>query len=150
MGPIFIVNDFFFFTTVDEPTGTNLDHQFPESDFYVEGKRLLDERCITENCCGFETKVHTFSFHIEHEFNLFLQGATEYGCIHSVNMLGLIYAGPIFNQVYCAQPWCIEGAIHGSLNCTVQLLENYFKAKPYTPVALTMFNVLDENDIQVF
>mmetsp|Transcript_8750 Transcript_8750/g.10274 ORF Transcript_8750/g.10274 Transcript_8750/m.10274 type:complete len:458 (-) Transcript_8750:90-1463(-) len=105
---------------------TNPDHVFPNSKFLSEGNVLS---------YGSELRNPEFDNRISRYF--IMRGAKEDGCVHCIHEIGVQMLERI--QIQSAQPWFLEGAIHGSIRCTDQLVNMYNKASPCVPEALKSY-----------
>jgi len=112
----------------DADTGT-LDHEFPKSALYVEAIQAMMKGTMTFQDIELQ----------------FLRGATDYGCIHSMLIMVrfLMDRPEMFGhrkQIHVAHPWCLEGAIRGSVSSTMTLVEDfYLKAQPGQSKALSTY-----------
>jgi hypothetical protein len=96
-----------------------IDGQFPKSDEYIQATA--------------DTRIINGGAHLFELFQLFIQGATEHGCIHSMNCLGSMLADGESGHIHLAHPWLLEGAIRGSVDCTILLIAECYidKTEPY-------------------
>ena len=119
-------------TTIATDTDTDideLDNEFPKSEFFVKGHKLLGEQ--NDGYC----KPGNIS-------ELFMRGATEHGCVHSMHILGDYYTLPATNgkSIHLAQPFLLEGSLSGSINCLMELVSGiYMKVKQNPPQALILY-----------
>ena len=108
----------------NDRTGTDL-QDFPKSDSLLQAFKLFKE--------GNRNQA----------IDRYMDGATEYGCVHSMYMLGVIDrdGGSILKGkfVHLSQPWFIEGAIRGSASVTADLVEVYLVYQLGNIKALTMY-----------
>ena len=82
-----------------------LDNQLPRSDAYVQARADAANNSAGE------------------EFELFKRGATEDGCVHSMQCMGFM----LMDAYMClALPWFLEGAIRGSFRSTVRLMQKFY------------------------
>lgn len=104
-----------------------IDYAFPKSDIFVVTKQLMYDKGRSD----------------VNEINCkFMRGATEYGCVHSMFMLGFFYSQSELNgrQLHKSQPMLLEGAIRGSSSCANNLIgQIVYEAKPNTPKALAIY-----------
>ena len=82
------------------------DNQLPKSDVYVQamaGKLTIGEK-----------------------FRLINRGITEDDCVHCMFYMGVLLGGNPFVTSHAALPWYLEGAIRGSLRCTMSLIWGFY------------------------
>ena len=122
---------------------------------FVEGKKPLQNKMsIANNRTGPDLQDFPTSDSLLQGFKLFkdgnrnqaidryMDGATEYGCVHSMYMLGLHRDGGVILKgkfIHLAQPWFIEGAIRGSASVTAELVEVYLVYQFRKTKALTTY-----------
>jgi hypothetical protein len=98
-----------------------IDIQFPKSDEYIQS---------TANTHIINGIEH-YALNNGERYQLFKQGAAKHGCVHSMRVMGEMQSTRM--HIHLAVPWLLEGAIRGSVECTVKLLLQYYidKTKPY-------------------
>ena len=89
--------------------------QFPKSDMYFQAMNMAGS--------------------VREMYELFRRGAIEDGCIHCMFSMGQLLIKTMAGrctQVHVALPWILEGAIRGSFQCTMLLMEEcyLFKDEP--------------------
>jgi len=106
------------------------DDEFPKSDSYVLGMRLLDEN-----------NKYIIDKYKEIK-EAFMPGATEYGCVGSMGMVGICHFWSYLNgeQIHLGVPWLLEAAIRGALMPVQYLVEEiYSKIRPCQPVGIQRY-----------
>ena len=90
-----------------------IDSVFPKSDEYVQA---TDAQIINGN--------EDYKLDNNERYALFKQGATEHGCVHSMNFMGAGYLNP--TSKHLAHPWFLEGAIRGHYGCIMTLIGEFY------------------------
>jgi len=109
------------------------DQEFPKTDVYLQAERILDNNTLMTTF--YDQSMKLVMAH-------YMEGATQYGCIHSIMTIGAMRCNPNLNNtlLHLAQPWFVEGAIRGSRVCAKYLIEKvYSKAQPHPPKALQKY-----------
>eukprot|EP00751_Fragilariopsis_kerguelensis_P042372 CAMPEP_0171005352 /NCGR_PEP_ID=MMETSP0736-20130129/18304_1 /TAXON_ID=186038 /ORGANISM="Fragilariopsis kerguelensis, Strain L26-C5" /LENGTH=333 /DNA_ID=CAMNT_0011435017 /DNA_START=79 /DNA_END=1080 /DNA_ORIENTATION=- len=117
-------------TVVADEDDDDDDQEFPKSDSYVLGMRLNDD--------------HN-KYNIDNDKEIkeaFMRGATEYGCVQSMGMVGLCHFWSNLNgkQIHLGVPWLLEEAIRGAMKPVQYLVEFvYNKVWPGQPRAIQKY-----------
>jgi len=122
-------------TSTKAGSGKLGDHEFPKSNSAIEGEKLLihiqREHFFDHQNQKAKVKI----------MNKFICGATKYGCVYSMKLIGWIRTRPELNetQLHLAHPWFLEGALCGSYKSANYLGALYAKARPHPPLALVSY-----------
>ena len=93
-----------------------IDSVFPKSDEYVQA---TDTHIINGN------EQYALLINDDERYALVKQGAIEHGCVHSIFFMGEKSTKSNRMSLHLCQPWLLEGAIRGSYQCIINLIERY-------------------------